>query len=284
MIVDRIGVNLYNYAVRGASCSNEITPRSLLTGLYPSVHDYQVGAYVADSKFQEPDGTMFMHAPPNETVYAIWIGTNDLGVDAFITDSEVQGKTVSDYVDCVYEALDTVFANGGRFMAIMNLIPLDLTPMYQTTQNGGVGGGFSNRTQVNGRMRQTVAALNDIYHYRTAYEALVAKRYPGAFLAVFDAHSFVRICLTTPVRRCATNVNQINEIYNNPGQFLDSPANVTGFIHHCTGSNCTDLPNLGEFMWEDALHPSVRTDSFIADEMIKVALGTSEFATYYHAK
>ena len=59
----------------------------------------------------------------------MWIGTNDLGVYAFLTDSQVPNKTIVDYIECVFQALDQVYANGGRFFVLQNIAPLQLTPL-----------------------------------------------------------------------------------------------------------------------------------------------------------
>jgi len=36
-----------------------------------------VPAFIADSKYHEPNGTKFENLIPSETVYTIWIGTNE---------------------------------------------------------------------------------------------------------------------------------------------------------------------------------------------------------------
>lgn len=125
------GINLYNYAVSGAVCSNEITPRTFTTFDFPAVREYEVPAFIADSKYIEPNGSKFMINPPDETVYIIWIGTNDLGVDALLTDSQVPGTNIVSYLDCVYEQLQTVYENGARNFVILNAAPLNLTPLCE---------------------------------------------------------------------------------------------------------------------------------------------------------
>jgi hypothetical protein len=63
-------------------CSNNITPRyfAAIEAPFPSVAQYEVPAYIKDSHYVEPNGTKFMIEPPDETVYAMFIGTNDLGM------------------------------------------------------------------------------------------------------------------------------------------------------------------------------------------------------------
>ncbi|PYI07368.1 SGNH hydrolase [Aspergillus sclerotiicarbonarius CBS 121057] len=265
----------YNYAVSGASCSNHITPRTTSFGLYPSVLEYQVPAFKADFSYTVPStGEKFLSIAPNETIFAIWIGTNDLGNYAFLTDSQVPNKTIPDYIDCVYEALDGVYATGAaKYFVIMNVVPLQLAPLYATPENGGIGennywpdkGG--NLTEISYRMWEQVATVNDVYGYRTPVEWLVRRRYPGAEVAVMDMYGL------------------ISDIYYNPSQYLNgsAPANVTGYDHHCNvaGTECQTLPSPDSFLWYDQLHPSERTDQVIAEEFVKVVRGESRYAMYW---
>lgn len=193
-------VNLYDYAVSGAVCSNEITPRwiSAINGNFPSVLEYEIPAYVADSKFTT-NGKSFLNIPPSETVYSMWIGTNDLGQDAFLTDSQVPGKILPDYTECVFSALDKIYANGARFFVLQNVIPLQLAPLYATPENGGVypnPDGTTNVTEVSYRMWESVKSVNDIYKYQLPYELLIQNRYPGAQFALMDMYSIVKLSLS----------------------------------------------------------------------------------------
>ncbi|KAI9374599.1 hypothetical protein BJX61DRAFT_532241 [Aspergillus egyptiacus] len=257
----------YNYAVAGAMCSNNITQRyyAPIGALYPSVLEYEIPAYVADSKYVTPSGKKFMEAAPDETVYAIWIGTNDLGTDGFLTDSQINNTTISDYIDCVYQALDAVYANGGRYFVIMNLAPLQLTPQYSDRGEEVSGCQDKNATETKYRMWESVVTVNDVYRYRTPYEGVIARRYPGAKLAVMDMYGL------------------ISDIYYNPTRYLAAPANVTGWVKHCdaNGENCQRLPNEASYLWFDELHPSERTDKIIGEEFVKVVEGSSQWADYW---
>lgn len=194
------GANLYNYAVSGAVCSNEITPRwfSAINAPFPDIAGYELPAYLADSAYVYPNGTKFMDDPADGTVYAIWIGTNDLGYAAFIQDEQVAGTNITTYVDCVYDQLDRVYANGGRFFVIINVAPLNLSPEYGVEGQGGVGSNQYwqdksdyNITEISGRMLESVVTVNAIYKYRTPYEVELAKRYPGADFAIYNVHDVV---------------------------------------------------------------------------------------------
>lgn len=192
------GPNIYNYAVSGAVCSNDITPRYLGDGIdFPAIAQYEVPAYLADSKYITPNGKKFLKDSPNNTVYAFWIGTNDLGVDAFLTDSQVNDTDIEDYLDCVYDQVQDVYQNGGRYFVLMNVVPLNLAPLYATPADGGVGDNEywtdkpSNITEISYRMMEQVVGVNAVYKYRTPFDVVIKGRYPGAHFAVYDVHGLV---------------------------------------------------------------------------------------------
>jgi len=191
------GCNLYNYAVSGAVCSNEITPRwfSAIDAPFPAVKQYEVPAYLNDSHYYE-NGTKWMTDPANETVYAIWIGTNDLGYYAFIDDEQVKGTNITTYVDCVYDQLQRVYENGGRYFVIMNVAPLNLAPIYAMPPYAAGPNQFwptkaGNYSAISGRMMEQVVTVNAIYEYRTPFSVELAKRYPGSSFALYDVHGLV---------------------------------------------------------------------------------------------
>ena len=128
---------MYNYAVSGAVCSNDITPRyfSAIDAPFPAVAQYEIPAYIADSQYVTPDGEKFLKAPADATVYAMWIGTNDLGYYAFIQDQQVPGTNLSTYVDCVYDQLKRVYDNGGRYFVLFNIANLYDAPEYAAPPN-----------------------------------------------------------------------------------------------------------------------------------------------------
>jgi hypothetical protein len=102
----------------------------------PDVQGYEIPAFLADKNVTTDNNAPFLDIPTGETVYAMWIGTNDLGNGAFLTDSQVAGKTIADYIDCVYEAFDRLYEAGRRYFVLMNVIPLNLTPLYALPADG----------------------------------------------------------------------------------------------------------------------------------------------------
>ena len=133
---------MYNYAVSGAVCSNEIIYRYLASvyGPFPDVI-YEVNAFVADTKYINASthtNTLYKNRRSDNTVYSMWIGTNDLGADAFLTDSGLNMTTIPDYVDCIYDRFDEIYKAGGRYFVLMNTAPLQLSPLYGMPGQGGL--------------------------------------------------------------------------------------------------------------------------------------------------
>ena len=126
----------------------------------------------------------------------------------------------------------------------------------------------ANTSEVSGKMKQYTRLVNDLFAYRTPYEQLIAKRYPGASFALFDTHALLL------------------DIYNRPEKYLDSPANVSGQYYLCdvaTGSVCASQPGTkpSQFLWFDELHPSERVDEVVAKEFVTVTQGKSKYAKYW---
>lgn len=217
----------------------------------------------------------------SNTAYAMWIGTNDLGVDAFLTNSQVPGTTLSTYMSCVYSVLDGLYSSGARVFILMNLAPLHLAPLYANSTLHGAGNNqywptknATNTTANAEQMREYVTTLNSLYSYRTPYETLIAQRYPGASVALFDVYGLM------------------SDIYTHPDMYLNGTekASVQGYEHHCSEdadgewSDCVkefggDSPD--SFMWFDELHPSTQTDRVVAREFLGVLGGGSRWAKYW---
>ncbi|KAF2125174.1 carbohydrate esterase family 16 protein [Dothidotthia symphoricarpi CBS 119687] len=263
---------LYNYAVSGAACSNAITPRSLTsTPAFPDVAGYELPAFIADSSYITPNGSKFFTGQPKNTVYALWIGTNDLGNNAFLTNSQVKGKTVKDFVDCVYDTITSLYENGGRYFVLLNLAPLNLLPQYATPENGGLSATQFwpdktryNITDVSYRMQETVVSLNEVFKYRTPS---VSASHPGMQIASFDVNALM------------------TDVWSNPGNYLNgtAPLNVTGVVHQCgvNGQNCTLAASPDSYLWYDPLHPSEQTSRIVAREFVNVLGGKSKWAAYW---
>lgn len=83
------GAAYFDYAVSGATCSNEIVLRyfSGINRSFPSVIDDEIPSFEADVAAK----TLYLNRTAENTVYGLWIGTNDLGYGGFLTDSQAPG-------------------------------------------------------------------------------------------------------------------------------------------------------------------------------------------------
>lgn len=215
--------------------------------------EYEVPAFLAD-RGTVRNGTNETYFSPalssDDAVYSLWIGTNDLGVGAFLTDSQILGKVLTDYTDCVFQVFDQLYASGARKFVLFNNAPLQLAPLYANETLNGVGDNQywnpkpSNHTAIAETMHEYTTTTNNVFKYQSPYEMLVAGRYPGANLAVFNVWQL------------------LSDIYDNPTLYLNGsqPANVTGYEHHCPVNQTTcyleyNGTSSDSFMWYDELHP-----------------------------
>lgn len=193
------GARVHNYAVSGGVCSHAITPEifKITHELFPDINTYGIPAFFADSQYTLPNGTKFMHISPESTVFAIMIGGNDVGAYAFLTDSQVPGKTIPDYVDCVFEQIDRLYQHGARYFLLNQLGAMYLAPQYAMPATGGLKATqywpdkYSNTTAASQRMLEQVALVNAIYELRTPLEVEYQRRYPGAQFALVKLEALV---------------------------------------------------------------------------------------------
>ncbi|KAI0537905.1 carbohydrate esterase family 16 protein [Xylaria digitata] len=278
----KLGAATYNYAVGGAVCSNEIVLRYLDTGSikfpFPSVIDDEVPTFKADIEYASThtNTTFFQDRTPENSVYSLWIGTNDLGTGGFLSDQQMPGKTISDYIDCVWSLFDEVYSSGGRRFVLSTQAPLERSPLYASIEHGGSGDvsywtnkTAYNTTQYEEKIRESTTTVNTIFDYGAPFQLLVQKRWPGASFTILDAHQIIL------------------DIIAEPSKYLDTPANVTGFYYSCPDpfsmDGCITSENpLSSFLWYDSLHPSTRTSEIIGLEFAKALEGNSSYATYYH--
>ncbi|KAJ6779795.1 hypothetical protein PWT90_01487 [Aphanocladium album] len=270
VVANLTGAKYYDYAVAGAMCANNVTSHWFdpIKGPMPSILDYEVPAFEADLAFPKlyPD----RHA--DNTVYAVWIGTNDLGVDGFLTDRNVAGTSLPSFVDCVWTTFDRIYQTGGRQFVLLNTVPLEKSPMYASPENGGTAdneywGSKSqyNMTEVQYKMLEYTSSANALFEQGLPFHLLVKKRWPQVSFSLFDVHSLVL------------------DIHVAPERYLTQPSNVTWPWKSCspsTGCQQSNLP-MSNFLWYDEVHPSARTSEIVAEEFIKVVNGTSKYGTTY---
>ncbi|KAJ6779850.1 hypothetical protein PWT90_00846 [Aphanocladium album] len=233
------GSRFYNYAFSGGTCSLKVAsqPASVLPGQIPTVLEYGVPAFEADLAFP----CLYPDRQPDNTVYAIWIGTNDLGVAGYLLDRNVPGTTLDDLVGCVYASFDRIYASGGRRFVVMNEAPLEKAPMYKSLENGGQGNNpvFKDKTRYNTtqyehKLFHYAQATNDLFEYSAPFHLLLKRRWPGANITIFDIHSL------------------FNNVSDSPQLYLDPPYNVASSYKVCDADNhCTPTSSwsTSSFLW-----------------------------------
>ncbi|RKU42162.1 hypothetical protein DL546_001208 [Coniochaeta pulveracea] len=272
-VQDLTGATLRDYAVSGATCSNLIVDREAawIHRDFPSVLEDEIPGFKADVAFK----TLYPNRTAKNTVYALWIGTNDVGYGGFLSDSEAPGSTLTTYVDCVWTVFDNIYQTGGRRFVLLNLAPLDLSPLYSPQSEGGIGDSqywgnktAYNETEYQQKMKQYTTTLNTVFDYGVPFQTTVKNRWPQASVTIFNVHQL------------------LTDIHNNPGKYLAAPASTSYYhqVNPVTGASSNLPGSLDQYMWYDELHPSNKTDSVIAKEFVDVVAGTSPYATQYGAK
>lgn len=199
---------------------------------------------------------------PIETMYIIWIGTNDVGL---LTDGT--GVSIVEVRQCVIDVVLALYESGARNFVIMNIIPLELTPFFSV----------NSCTNEHCQTMQ-IATLQNAFIYEltrggnTITELLLQTTLPrlsGAHIASFDTYGLFM------------------DMYNNPGAYLNGtgPANVTGSVVSCVVqpgesgadvSTCTVVEGeglRGGYLWYNDLHPSQQANRVVAREITAVLKG-----------
>ncbi|KAF5336309.1 hypothetical protein D9758_014472 [Tetrapyrgos nigripes] len=254
---------LFPFAKSGATCSNNLTFRP-----FPPVFESQLPSYF---EFHATDAGEKVGG--RDTVYTLWIGTNDLGVSALLTGDD-PGVTVVDVAECMVNWVKVLYEQGGaRNFVFQNMIPLQHTILYAADS-------YPNRfwftdrntTAWSVQMTEQVEAGNELTKLMLQN---LAPTLDGAHVAYFDSHSLFQ------------------DMFDHPENFLNGTApafNVTGCINSCvfelnvpdsgvcTVVNGTDRDS---YLWFDELHPSEQADRIVAREIAKVFEGKeSQWATW----
>ncbi|KAH7924946.1 carbohydrate esterase family 16 protein [Leucogyrophana mollusca] len=256
--------NLYPFAKSGATCSNNLTYRP-----FPPIFGSQLPTYFDEVKNRT------VQVNPEETIYTIWIGTNDLGANALITGSDASDVSIVPVRQCAVDVVKVLYAGGARNFIMQNILPLDLTVLYSAdSYPNKYWDAERNTTEWNVFMKELSRSGNAITDLML--QAL-APTLPGAHIASFNSYGL------------------ITDIYNNPQNYLNgtAPLNVTGCVNSCVYNLnesesdpgvCTvaEGTDRDSFLWYDELHPSEQTDRIIAREITTVMKGeASEWATWF---
>ncbi|KAG5975143.1 hypothetical protein E4U55_007836 [Claviceps digitariae] len=287
-VANTTGASLYNYAVRGAMCSNDIDSRTInYLGMpsspFPDVLQYEMNTYRNDISLNDHRHHLYPHGRhPDNTLYALWIGTNDVGIDGFLGDHNKPNTTLTTFIECTWRVLDAIYLSGGRHFLLLNLPPLSLAPMYAAPGESGTGnhGYWNNRTtysveQYANKLDEYVSSINTMWRYGAGFYAPAdgtttthqqqqqQQRWPGASLSIFDIHALMM------------------DVVAEPGEYLDEPANVRAPYRVCLGDCVESEKPKTSFMWYDELHPSERMHTIFAKHFIDVVQGRSKYGLYY---
>jgi len=250
---------LHPFARSGATCSNNLTFRP-----FPPVFESQIPLYLTE----KANGSLRL--PPDETIYTLWIGTNDLGVSALLTGSD-PGVTLVEVMDCHVNWVKTLYESGARNFIFQNMIPLELTILYAADSYPNRYWAFErNTTEWSILMTEMTHSGNKLA--QLMLQAL-APTLPGAHIALFDSHSLFQ------------------DMFDHPALYLNgtAPLNVTGAWDACIASDggatldCTiaNGTDRDSFLWADELHPSEQADRIVAREIALTLEGKrSRWATW----
>ncbi|KAJ7148757.1 GDSL lipase/esterase [Mycena crocata] len=256
---DYAHVALHPFARAGATCSNNLTFRP-----FPSLFESQLPLYFTETA----NGSLQL--PSENTIYTLWIGTNDLGVSALLTGSD-PGVTLVDVTECMVNWVKVLYQSGARNFIFQNMIPLELTILYAADSYPNRYWVFErNTTEWSILMTEMSRSGNKLT--QLMLQAL-APKLPGAHIALFDSHSLFQ------------------DMIDHPARYLNgtAPLNVTGAWNacisplgggtlECTVANGTDRDS---YLWADELHPSEQADRIVAREIALTLEGkNSRWATW----
>lgn len=137
---------------------------------------------------------------------------------------------------------------------LFNLLPLERTPLYAAPRRGGAAltdywaaKTEHNATAVEHRMREATAAANVAFEYGAPFHLLVRRRWPGATLALLDAHRLLADLMDAGDRGHDEKKKGQSRGYKKPA------AGPREWYYRCAGdgeSHCeADERPLASFMW-----------------------------------
>ncbi|KAI4522004.1 hypothetical protein K525DRAFT_284208 [Schizophyllum commune Loenen D] len=261
-------LDLYPYAKSGAVCSTDLTP-----SIYDSLNEKQLPAFYAN----EENGTVPSTVTPDNSLYTLWIGTNDVGAWGLLTGHEIDNATVVDTVQCAVNWVKMLYDRGARNFLWQNasdemcdaeakMIPLEYAPMYLpdaypnkfTTE-------IKNATAWHLGMKELTSAGNEI--------AKLGGRSPirrelTLQVGLFDSHAL------------------FHDIHEHPDAYLNGTAafNVVDSTYSCIYEELQDVTETvscttvegtdrDSYMWWDELHPSEQMNRVLAKQIAGVILG-----------
>ncbi|THU85205.1 hypothetical protein K435DRAFT_869531 [Dendrothele bispora CBS 962.96] len=214
----------------------------------PDVLNGQPDWFIQDHITSNGTSHQKLHLDPDEFVVVLWVGTNDVGINSFVTDDQKANISLVDLAECQMDTLKRMRSLGARRFILNSLIPLQLTRLY------------SNRSDlvIHWPEEHDGPSLNEQWASRS-----------GGYVEYFDSYAF------------------FEEVYRHPDVYFNGsvPANVTGWCHQCPDpldfhfcgiGDCTEAER-DSYMWWDELHPSEQTGRNVAMELFKKIKGVSRF-------
>jgi len=255
---------LYPFARSGATCSNYLTYKP-----YPPVFESQLPLYFTEKY----NGSLELN--PNDTMYTLWIGTNDVGVNALLTGSQTPGVTLVNTITCAVDWVRVLYTSGARNFIFQNMLPLQDTILYSAdSYPNRYWTAERNSTEWNVFMTELTNSGNGL---SSLMLQALAPTLEGAHLGLFDSYGL------------------ISDIRSHPQNYLNgtAPLNVTGCINSCVyqlnestagPADCTVAEGTARdsFLWYDELHPSEQTDRIIAREIsAAIVRNSSDWITWF---
>jgi len=98
--------------------------------------EYQLPTYINATQNGTIPATAIL---PNETVYAIWIGTNDVGANSLLTDSigVRSGVSIVEVRRCVVDVVEMLYESGARNFVILSVSQIYL---FSCSESGLIQG------------------------------------------------------------------------------------------------------------------------------------------------
>jgi GDSL-like Lipase/Acylhydrolase len=103
---DYAHLSLFPFARSGATCSNNIPPRP-----FPSLFESQLPVY-----FEKKPS---LKLPAVETIYTLWIGTNDVGANALLPGSDK--ASLVEVTMCMVNWVNVLYQSGARNFLFQNV-------------------------------------------------------------------------------------------------------------------------------------------------------------------
>jgi hypothetical protein len=184
------------------------------------VIDGQTAWFIQDHVLNLGTSHQKLDMDPTEFAVIIFIGTNDVGLNSFITDSQNPALSLPDVAGCQLQAIRNLHALGVRRFIVNSLIPLHLTQLYSNSSAPTIyhpephdGNGWYKR------MFNIVNSLNALI--KNGLDDLNQEWRGSATVDFFNTYDFFA------------------DMYAEPNKWFNGsiPANVTGHCHQCPDPN-----------------------------------------------